>query len=202
MAGTRDRITTATNELFRRRGYHDTSLKDVVAASGATTGSLYHFFPGGKAELAEAVLIGSGAAYQALFESIYDEAGSPEPAVQAFFDGAADVLEATDFVDLCPIATVAAEVSSTDDRLRRATAQVFASWTEALALRLRDAGVGADDAEEVATTVVATLEGSFVLARSRRDADVVRAAGRRTQPLLRSVLPRAGSRRRTARSRR
>ena len=52
MTGTRERIVTATNELFRRRGYNGTSLKDVTVASGATTGSLYHFFPGGKAELA------------------------------------------------------------------------------------------------------------------------------------------------------
>ena len=87
MAGTRERIMATTNESFRRRGYHDTSLKDVVRGADATVGSLYHFFPDGKVGLAEAVLLESGAAYQQLFESIYDEAGSPAAAIRAFFDG-------------------------------------------------------------------------------------------------------------------
>ena len=30
MADTRDRILAATNESFRRRGYHGTSIKDVT----------------------------------------------------------------------------------------------------------------------------------------------------------------------------
>ena len=197
MAGTRDRITATTNELFRRRGYHGTSLKDVVSGSGATTGSLYHFFPEGKVELAEAVLLESGAAYQALFEAIYDEAGQPAEAVQAFFDGAASVLEETDFIDLCPIGTVASEVASTDERLRRATAQVFSSWQASLSSRLEDAGCSSGDAGELATTLIATLEGSFMLARAHRDADLVRTAGRRIRPLLESA--RSASRARTRR---
>lgn len=68
MTSTRARIVTATTELFRRQGFHGTSLKDVAAGSGAPTGSIYHFFPGGKTELAEASLLESGAAYQQLFE--------------------------------------------------------------------------------------------------------------------------------------
>jgi AcrR family transcriptional regulator len=74
---TRDRIVTATSELFRTRGYHGTSLKHVTAASGAPIGSVYHFFPGGKVALAEAVITESGAAYRALFELIADAAPDP-----------------------------------------------------------------------------------------------------------------------------
>lgn len=188
MGSTRDRITAATNELFRRRGYHDTSLKDVVAASDATIGSLYHYFPGGKVELGETVLAESGAAYRALFESIYDEVGEPCAAISAFFDGAAAVLESTDFIDLCPIGTVAAQVANTDDRLRRVTAEVFESWSDALSVRLVDAGLDELHARSVATTTIATLEGSFLLARATRDADVVRDAGRYTRTLIGAVL--------------
>ena len=190
MAGTRERIAATTNELFRRRGYHGTSLKDVVSGAEATTGSLYHFFPDGKVGLAEAVLVESGAAYQQLFESIYDQAGSPVEAVRAFFDGAADVLEQTDFIDICPIGTVALEVASSEERLRLATAQVFASWSDSLRSRLVDAGVAEGDADELATTLIATLEGSFMLARARRDADVVRVAGSRIVVLVDAVMPR------------
>ena len=107
MASTRERLITATNERFRRTGYHGTSIKEVTVAAGAPTGSLYHFFPGGKQELARAVILETGAAYGRLFEMIADEAAGPAEAVRAFFDGGADMLEQTDYVEICPIGLVA-----------------------------------------------------------------------------------------------
>ncbi|MEZ5168034.1 MAG: TetR/AcrR family transcriptional regulator [Acidimicrobiales bacterium] len=77
MAATRDRIIVATNELFRRHGYHGTSLSQISEAADATTGSIYHFFPGGKEALAVAVITTTGAVYRELFESIAAEALDP-----------------------------------------------------------------------------------------------------------------------------
>ncbi|HAN23997.1 MAG TPA: TetR/AcrR family transcriptional regulator, partial [Microbacterium ginsengisoli] len=39
--------------LLAERGYQATSFSDVIAASGAPRGSIYHHFPGGKDELVE-----------------------------------------------------------------------------------------------------------------------------------------------------
>jgi AcrR family transcriptional regulator len=178
VADTRDRFLTATNESFRRRGYNGTSLKHVTAAAQAPTGSLYHFFPGGKDELAAEVITTSGAAYRELFEAIADAAASPGDAVSDFFDGAALVLEETLFIDPCPIGTVAREVASTNEPLRAATERVFQSWVDAAATRLAAAGVDNEEAERLATAMIAALEGSFVLARAKRDANVLRDTGR------------------------
>src|SRR5437899_1558177 len=178
VAGTRDRFLSATNESFRRRGYNGTSLKHVTTAAQAPTGSLYHFFPGGKDELAAEVITTSAAAYRELFEAIADAAASPGDAVTDFFDGAALVLEETDFIDPCPIGTVAREVASTNEPLRAATERVFQSWIDAAATRLAAAGVGNEEAERLATAMIAALEGSFVLARAKGDADVLRDTGR------------------------
>jgi AcrR family transcriptional regulator len=191
MADTRDRLLAATNESFRRRGYNGTSMKDVTSAARAPTGSLYHFFPGGKDELASAVLTSSGAAYRELFEAIADAAVSPEAAVTDFFDGAAAVLEETGFIDPCPIGTVAREVASTNERLRIATEQVFASWIDAAATRLSAAGVSQREARTLATAMVAALEGGFVLARARRDANVLRDTGRIMRRVVEDALTRA-----------
>src|SRR3954471_14779355 len=163
VADTRDRFLTATNESFRRRGYNGTSLKHVTAAASAPTGSLYHFFPGGKDELAAEVITTSGAAYRELFEAIGGAAAGPEAAVTDFFDGAAAVLEETDFIDPCPIGTVAREVASTNEPLRVATERVFSSWIESAATHLAAAGVARDESERLALTIVAALEGGFVL---------------------------------------
>ena len=167
---TRDRILFATAELFRRQGYNGTGLKQVVAEADAPFGSLYHHFPGGKAELGDEVVRKAGAFFQALVTAVYDEAsGSPEDAVRAVFKGAGETLEATDYEDACPIATVALEVASTDDRLRAATATVFERWTEALAERIGDRGR--------ALAIIAALEGAFVLCRASRSTEAMHAAG-------------------------
>jgi AcrR family transcriptional regulator len=185
---TRDRLLTATNELFRRRGYHGTSLKQVTAAAAAPIGSLYHFFPGGKDDLARAVILSSGDAYRQLFELIADAAAGPADAVTDFFEGAADVLEETDYIDPCPIGTVAREVASSNETLRHATADVFDSWIDAAASRFEAAGVGREDAGQLATTIVAALEGGFVLARARRDSETLRATGRGIRRLVERAI--------------
>lgn len=166
---TRERILFAAAELFRRQGYYGTGLKQVVAEAEAPFGSLYHHFPGGKQELAEEVVGMAGAFFQALVTAVYDEQRTPEASVRAIFTGAAETLEATGYEDACPIETVALEVASTDERLRQATAAVFARWTEALTERLGDRGK--------AHAVIAALEGAFILSRAARSTEPMLAAG-------------------------
>lgn len=54
---------------------------------------------------------------------------------------AAAALKETGYVDARPIGAVALEVASTNDRLRRALADVFASWVGAAAARVTAHGV-------------------------------------------------------------
>ena len=178
MAATRDRIVVATNELFRRHGYYGTSLTQISEASGATIGSIYHFFPGGKEALAIAVIDITGEMYRQLFESIVAEAHDPASAYIDFFAGAAAVLEETDFIDPCPIGTIAREVASSSEPLRHAANRAFESWIAAAGTHLSAAGVRPDTADELATLFVSTVEGMFVLSRTRRDTAPLHAAGR------------------------
>lgn len=173
---TRDRILFATAELFRRQGYNGTGLKQVVAEADAPFGSLYHHFPGGKTELGDEVIRKAGAFFQALVTAVYDEEAAPEDAIRAVFTGAGETLEATDYEDACPIATVALEVASTDDRLRQATADVFEQWTVALSERLGD--------RAQALAVIAALEGAFLLCRASRSTEPMAAAGEMAAALV------------------
>ena len=193
MTETRNRLIAATSELFRRRGYNGTSMKDVTTAAEATTGSLYHFFPGGKADLAQAVVSETGLAYEELFEAIADAAGSLADGVGDFFDGAATMLAETDYIDVCPIGTVAREVASTDEALRLASGQVFNGWIEALRKRLVASGLSDAEAQGLATTVVAAIEGGFILARTARDAEVLRTIGAQLRQLVSEAVKSPGS---------
>ena len=49
----RTRMIASAAELFREQGYSATGFRDVVEHSGAPRGSIYHHFPGGKAQLAQ-----------------------------------------------------------------------------------------------------------------------------------------------------
>lgn len=166
---TRERIVYAAAELFRRQGYAGTGLNQIVTEAQAPFGSLYHHFPGGKQQLAEHVIEVSGAFFQQLVTAVYDAEPNAGAAVRAVFHGAAQTLTATDFQDACPIATIALDVASTSDPLRRATAEVFTQWIAALTERL--------DNPSHAVAVLAALEGAFVLCRAQRTIVPMLAAG-------------------------
>jgi len=181
---TRDRILYAAAELLRRQGYAGTGLKQVASCSQAPFGSIYHFFPGGKEQLADEVLRTGGAFFLALYRQILAEAPSVRDGIGAFFAGAGETLRATDFQDACPIATVAGEVASTNDALRRATADVFESWLAELAGDLVTAGVAAADARPLAFALLAQLEGAFLLCRALRTTEPMEAAARAAASLI------------------
>lgn len=185
---TRDRIIEAGAELFRRQGYAGTGVKRIADAAAAPFGSLYHFFPGGKEELADAVIRSSGAFYLRLLETIVDASPDVVTGLERLFLGAAKTLRATDYADACPIAVVALEVASTNEQLRRATADVFETWIAGLAARLAAAGVADERARELSIEAFAALEGAFILSRATRSTAPVEIAGRAVVHSVRAAL--------------
>jgi hypothetical protein len=71
---------------------------------------------------------------------------------------------------------VALEVASTDETLRAATAEVFAEWVEAGAVRFRRWGFAPADARKLAIVLITSLEGAFVLCRAARNTEALAAA--------------------------
>lgn len=189
MGNARDRILEVTEELFRRQGFHGTALKQILDQAQAPFGSLYHHFPGGKDELAAATIERAGAHYGALVAAKLGDPTDDAPgAVRRAFADAAETLRTTDYVDACPIETVALEVASTNDGLRQATARVFDAWTEGAVLWFQAAGVEPDRSRGLALAMLSALEGAFVLARATRTPDPVLAAGDAIARLLDAEL--------------
>lgn len=188
MVNTKERILAVTAELLGRYGYTGTGLKQIVEQANAPFGSLYHFFPRGKEQLAEQVIHRSGRMYRELWETVFAAAPDPAAAMGHFFVGAAEVLRHTDYADACPIATVALEVASSSEPLRRATAEVFESWIRSVTARLVDAGATKAEARELAIFAIAALEGAFVLSRAMRTTEPVDIAGATVVARVRAVL--------------
>jgi AcrR family transcriptional regulator len=176
-ANTKERIVDASAILFRRQGYAATGVKQIVAEAEAPFSSLYHFFPGGKDELAADTIRSSGAMFKELVEAVFDAAPDVLTGVRDCFAGAAETLRQTDYADACPIATVALEVASTNELLRQATAEVFDSWIAAATERFLAAGIPETSARELAITTIISLEGAFILSRALRSTEPLAVAG-------------------------
>jgi hypothetical protein len=114
--------------------------------------------------------------YQALVEEVWDGQDGVVSSIAAVFDGASQTLEATDFVEACPIAVIALEVASTNEQLRTATAQVFEAWIVAAGERLISAGIATDDARRLALSIVCLIEGAFVLSQAMKSTEPMRSA--------------------------
>jgi AcrR family transcriptional regulator len=159
--------------LFGERGFAGAGLRDVVAHSAAPRGSIYHHFPGGKAQLAqEAVGLASDVAAGTL-------KSKPDPveALHACLDDWRRRLETSDFQagsTIAAVATTPADVSGT----REAAAAAYARWTDTFADVLRESGVRRKKAARLATLASAAIEGAVVLCRARRDTAPLDDVGR------------------------
>jgi AcrR family transcriptional regulator len=189
-AETKDRIVGAGAELFRRQGYTGTGVKQIVAEANAPFGSLYHFFPGGKEQLAAEVIRWSGGMYAQMVLEVIAPAKNLLDLVDLFFTGAAEHLRETNYEDACPIATVALEVASTSEPLREATAEVFDSWIDALTARFAAEGLAANVARDLSISMLMTLEGAFILSRAKRTTEPLEVAGRTMPEVVGNALAR------------
>ncbi|NED66392.1 TetR/AcrR family transcriptional regulator, partial [Streptomyces sp. SID10244] len=119
---TDQRITVAMAELLRRQGYAGTGIKQVIEAAGVPNGSLYHHFPGGKSEIAGVALRTMGDAYAELVGGLLADGDDLPAAIERAFDAAADDIENTGWVNMCPVGTIAGEVADAEPALREVAA--------------------------------------------------------------------------------
>jgi AcrR family transcriptional regulator len=187
-ASTRERLLAAGIELFQRQGMAATGIKQILSMADARFSSLYHYFPGGKDELAAEVIRTAGVGYQRHVEGVWDQAANPVAAMSAIFEGAAVVLELSDYSDVCPVGTVAMEVASTNEPLRLATAEVYRSWLHEAEARFSAAGLDPQEARRLSFMVVALLEGAFVVCRACRSTEPMLAAGEVAARLVSGAL--------------
>ncbi|WP_392895560.1 TetR/AcrR family transcriptional regulator [Streptomyces sp. LN699] len=191
-SNTRARIQRAAAVLFRRHGYSATGLKRIAMEADAPFGSIYHFFPGGKQQLAEDMIRVSGTEYGRMVLALLDSVPDPMESLVRAFEAAADDLAAADYADACPIGTVALEVASSNEVLRVATAEVFEEWVGTATQWFGRWVAEPRTAQSLAYSMIMMLEGAFMLSRAARDPEPLRVAGRSMATLLRTAITPAG----------
>ena len=180
----RRQLVAGAADMIRRRGLNATSIREVAKHAGTPLGSTYHYFPGGKRQLAtEAVRFAGDTVARMLGKRL--EAG-PVDGLRAFLGLWREILTSTDFHAGCPVLAVSIEEAADGERhaVLTAAAEVFAGWETMLAGSLREHGAGSPEAEQLATLVVAATEGAVVMCRAQRSTQPLDRVAAQLESLL------------------
>lgn len=159
--GTREAMVVSAIALFRERGVGDTSFADVLEASGAPRGSVYHHFPGGKKQLVSEAIESAGEYVAANFERSED---GPAEMIDRFARFYMRELERTEFREGCPL--MAAAVAGAREEAAAPAARAFGQIQDSLTASLVESGVEPGRAASLATLAISAIEGAIVLSRA------------------------------------
>lgn len=155
-------------EVFREHGFEGASLSVIHEKTGLGRGSLYHFFPGGKEDMAAAVLAEIDGWFEREVFAPLATSADPAAAIDAMFEAVSTYFRSGRRV--CLVGAFA--LSDTRDRFAAAVNGYFARWTEALADALHRLGHAREPAGTISEHVVAGIQGAITLARAQQDPEV------------------------------
>jgi TetR/AcrR family transcriptional repressor of nem operon len=167
---TPERLIESTQELLWERGYVGTSPKAIQQRAGAGQGSMYHHFSG-KPDLALAAIRRSADQRMALAEDQFALPGTALERVAAYLRRQRDVLRG------CPIGRLTQDPEViADDALRQPVAETFEHLRGRVAQVLAEGQAQGEldpalDPVTTAATIVAVLQGGYVLARAAASAE-------------------------------
>jgi len=178
---TREHILHAASRLMTLKGYHSTSLDDVLRASGVGKGNFYYYFKS-KEELGYAMLdrIILGFVERTLEPCFSDGTVAPLDRVRCFFDRVLEAQRQRNCVGGCPMGNLACELSDVHEGFRQRLAEIFTRWrarlTDALAEAQAQESLGPEcDPAVLAYFLVAGLEGAILLTKVTKDIQIMEA---------------------------
>jgi AcrR family transcriptional regulator len=150
--------------LMRSRGLSATSFSDVLAASGAPRGSIYHHFPKGKEQLA-------GDAIRWTSERVVAHqracrATTAAGVLRCFIDMWRQVVVASNGTEGCVVAGAAIDTVAGERGLIDVVHATFESWVDLLTEQLEAVGVPTRRASRIALATLAGMEGALILCRA------------------------------------
>jgi len=166
--GVRQRVVEAAALVLAQHGLNAASIREMTKRAEAPFGSTYHHFPGGKQQVVvEAVRLAGTRAGEGLDRHLQS---GPTAGLSGFLASWRSTLVRSDFRIGCPVMAAAVEepIDDVAEGALDAAAQVFAAWEAQLAVSLHAHGCDRDRAAQLATLIIASVEGAIVLCRAQR----------------------------------
>ncbi|NJK56847.1 MAG: TetR/AcrR family transcriptional regulator [Pleurocapsa sp. SU_5_0] len=162
----------AIAELFREHGYHGTSYAQIIKASGLGKGSLYHYFPGGKEDIAKAVLRQIDCWFEENIFAPLDTNNKPEIVLGEMFT-TVDTYFASG-QRICLLGSFA--LYDAKEPFSSEIKSYFQRWIQALSSYLQKQGLSAKESHNLACGVMVAIQGGLVMAQAIDDTDIFRQA--------------------------
>tara|TARA_R110002074_G_scaffold97606_3_gene211907 strand:+ start:811 stop:1371 length:561 start_codon:yes stop_codon:yes gene_type:complete len=173
-------VLPALAEIFREHGFEGASLSLIAGATGLGKGSLYHFFPGGKEEMAAFVLDDIDKWFRANIFSVLRDAADPKFAIEETLKKISTYFRSGGRV--CLLGAFA--LGNIRDRFAVQLRGYFAEWENSLTYALVRNGHKRARAVERAEDAIASIQGAIVLSRALDDLDVFSRALQRISSRL------------------
>ena len=172
----RDRMIEAAITLMRRSGYSGVGINEVIAESGAPKGSLYHYFPQGKRQVATEALAVNAARTAAFIDEKLAAEGTPADKVRRLFAAFAARLEKFDYRQSCAAGCVSLDLGEElDGEVHAAVQQAFERYVDVIATHI--AFADRRRAGSFASLLLTVIEGGYVRGRAEHSAAAFREAG-------------------------
>lgn len=159
-------------DVFGDRGYHGATLTELAAATGLSKASLYHHFPGGKSEMAGALIRRAVAHLNNLAYRHLGRSETQASRIAAFVDGFARYTEQGE--KPCLLMALSREADFADD-IHAQTQE----WLAQLARAYLVEGVSEKAATRRARQLLASLYGALALSQLLGDPKPFRQAIKR-----------------------
>jgi AcrR family transcriptional regulator len=170
----RQRMIEATIDLMRGSGLGGAGINEIVRASGAPKGSVYHFFPGGKQQLAAEALESYSPRVMAFIDAALAKGDSAASRVGALFNAFARRVEEGSFRKSCALGAVCLDLDEDLEALRVVTATAFGEWVGLIASHFPG---DARASRSFAGLLLTAIEGAYIRARAERSSRAFREAG-------------------------
>lgn len=188
---TRARIVEAAVDRLVVGGVANLTLDGVLDATRTSKGQLFHYFPSGKDGLCRAA---TERQVDRLIAASLPERLDTWQAWERWVDATVRLHERQSRDDACEVAALAGRALDTDPEVRAVVAHAYERWAEALTGQLaamRAGGLLRADApaEDLASAVVAALQGGAVVDKATGSHDHLRRSLRQALVLLRAYAP-------------
>ena len=171
---TKEEILDAACRLMSLRGFHRTSLKDILRESRVGKGNFYYYFKS-KEELGYAILDRTAAVYrEGIFASVLSDGSDPLRQIFQFLDRIVQVQRQAGCVGGCPVGNLALELSDLHEGFRQRLARIFEDWRDQIERQLEMARQQGQidpttDTRAMARFLVAGVEGGILLAKVKKN---------------------------------
>jgi TetR/AcrR family transcriptional repressor of lmrAB and yxaGH operons len=187
--GSRQRMIEAAIDLMRGSGLSGAGINEIVRASGAPKGSVYHHFPAGKQQIVAEALSDYSGRVMAFIDGALASRDSAADKVAALFSAFGRRVEAGSFRRSCAFGAVCLDLDEDLDGLRGLVADAFDDWAR-LIVRHFDLG-DARRTRSFAGLVLTAIEGAYVRARAEQSSRPFVEAGAWLAELVSPVGTRA-----------